>query len=137
MLAETYQNKGLTSGFACQARQRKYYNYIKLKISLPALFGCTYIKMSGAKQLRQKRKKTRTAKEDTTMEVKELTLSDIEKATGGKLDSEVTDYLNEVIYRAKRADKSLEQCIQDFYRYNKYFNKEQEEYIRAHWNDIA
>jgi hypothetical protein len=93
--------------------------------------------MSGAKQLRQKRKKTRTAKEDTTMEVKELTLSDIEKATGGKLDSEVTDYLNEVIYRAKRADKSLEQCIQDFYRYNKYFNKEQEEYIRAHWNDIA
>ena len=71
------------------------------------------------------------------MEVKELTLSDIEKATGGKLDSEVTDYLNEVIYRAKRADKSLEQCIQDFYRYNQYFNKEQEEYIRAHWNDIA
>ena len=71
------------------------------------------------------------------MEVKELTLSDIEKATGGKLDSEVTDYLNEVIYRAKRADKSLEQFIQDFYLYNKYFNKEQEEYIRAHWNDIA
>ena len=93
--------------------------------------------MSGAKQLRQKRKKTRTAKEDTTMEVKELTLSDIEKATGGKLDSEVTDYLNEVIYRAKRADKSLEQCIQDFYRYNKDFNKEQEAYIRAHWNNIA
>ena len=71
------------------------------------------------------------------MEVKELTLSDIEKATGGKLDSEVTDYLNEVIYRAKRADKSLEQCIQDFYRYNKDFNMEQEAYIRAHWNDIA
>ena len=71
------------------------------------------------------------------MEVKELTLSDIEKATGGKLDSEVTDYLDEAIFRAKRADKSLEQCIQDFYRYNKYFNKEQEEYIRAHWNDIA
>lgn len=71
------------------------------------------------------------------MEVKELTLSDIEKATGGKLDSEVTDYLNEVIYRAKRADKSLEQCIQDFYRYNKDFNKEQEAYIRAHWNNIA
>ena len=93
--------------------------------------------MSGAKQLRQKRKKTRTAKEDTTMEVKELTLSDIEKATGGKLDSEVTDYLDEAIFRAKRADKSLEQFIQDFYRYNKYFNKEQEEYIRAHWNDIA
>ena len=83
--------------------------------------------MSGAKQLRQKRKKTRTAKEDTTMEVKELTLSDIEKATGGKLDSEVTDYLDEAIFRAKRADKSLEQFIQDFYLYNKDFNKEQEE----------
>ena len=93
--------------------------------------------MSGAKQLRQKRKKTRTAKEDTTMEVKELTLSDLEKATGGELDSITTDYLNEVIYRAKRADKSLEQCIQDFYRYNKDFNMEQEAYIRAHWNDIA
>ena len=71
------------------------------------------------------------------MEVKELTLSDLEKATGGELDSITTDYLNEVIYRAKRADKSLEQFIQDFYLYNKYFNKEQEEYIRAHWNDIA
>ena len=93
--------------------------------------------MSGAKQLRQKRKKTRTAKEDTTMKVKELTLSDLEKATGGELDSITTDYLNEVIYRAKRADKSLEQCIQDFYRYNKDFNKEQEAYIRAHWNNIA
>ena len=71
------------------------------------------------------------------MEMKELTLSDLEKATGGELDSITTDYLNEVIYRAKRADKSLEQFIQDFYLYNKYFNKEQEEYIRAHWNDIA
>ena len=71
------------------------------------------------------------------MEVKELTLSDLEKATGGELDSITTDYLNEVIYRAKRADKSLEQCIQDFYRYNKDFNMEQEAYIRAHWNDIA
>ena len=71
------------------------------------------------------------------MEMKELTLSDLEKATGGELDSITTDYLNEVIYRAKRADKSLEQCIQDFYRYNKDFNMEQEAYIRAHWNDIA
>ena len=71
------------------------------------------------------------------MEVKELTLSDLEKATGGELDSITTDYLNEVIYRAKRADKSLEQCIQDFYRYNKDFNMEQEAYIRAHWNNIA
>ena len=71
------------------------------------------------------------------MEVKELTLSDIEKATGGKLDSEVTDYLDEVIRRAKKAEKTLEQCIRDFYLYNKYFNKEQEEYIRAHWNQIT
>lgn len=71
------------------------------------------------------------------MEVKNLTLSDLERATGGELDSITTDYLNEVIYRAKRADKALEQCIQDFYRYNKDFNKEQEAYIRAHWNNIA
>lgn len=71
------------------------------------------------------------------METKNLTHSDLEKATGGELDSITTDYLNEVIYRAKRADKSLEQCIQDFYRYNKDFNMEQEAYIRAHWNSIA
>ena len=71
------------------------------------------------------------------MEVKNLTLSYLERATGGELDSITTDYLNEVIYRAKIADKSLEQCIQDFYRYNKDFNKEQEAYIRAHWNNIA
>ena len=71
------------------------------------------------------------------METKNLNLSDLEKATGGELDSITTDYLNEVIYRAKRADKSLEQCIQDFYRYNKDFNMEQEAYIRAHWNNIA
>ena len=71
------------------------------------------------------------------MEAKKLTLSDLEKATGGTLDSITTEYLNEVIYRAKRADKSLEQCIQDFYRYNKDFNKEQEDYIRAHWDLIA
>ena len=66
------------------------------------------------------------------MEAKNLTLSDLERVTGGELDSITTDYLNEVIYRAKRADK-----IQDFYRYNKDFNKEQEAYIRAHWNNIA
>ena len=75
--------------------------------------------------------------EDTTKKKKNLTLSDLERVTGGELDSITTDYLNEVIYRAKRADKSLEQCIQDFYRYNKDFNKEQEAYIRAHWNNIA
>ena len=63
------------------------------------------------------------------METKNLTLSDLEKAAGGTLDSITTEYLNEVIYRAKRADKTLEQCIQDFYRYNKDFNKEQEDYI--------
>ena len=71
------------------------------------------------------------------MNGKELNLNELVKATGGELDSITTDYLNEVIYRAKRADKSLEQCIQDFYRYNKDFNKEQEAYIRAHWNNIA
>ena len=71
------------------------------------------------------------------MNGKELNLNELVKATGGELDSITTEYLNEVIYRAKRADKSLEQCIQDFYRYNKDFNKEQEAYIRAHWNNIA
>ena len=71
------------------------------------------------------------------MEAKKLPLSDLERVTGGELDSITTDYLNEVIYRAKRADKSLEQCIQDFYRYNKDFNEEQEAYIRAHWDNIA
>ena len=67
------------------------------------------------------------------MEAKELTLSDLEKVTGGELDSVITDYLDEAIFRAKQAGKTLEQFIRDFYRYNKYFNKEQEEYIRAHW----
>ena len=71
------------------------------------------------------------------MKVKNLTLSDLEKATGGELDFIVTDYLNEVIFRAKRADKTLEQCIQDFYRYNKDFNKEQEDYIRDNWNFVT
>ena len=71
------------------------------------------------------------------METKNLTLSDLEKATGGQMDSITTDYLNEVIFRAKRADKTLEQCIRDFYLYNKDFNKEQEDYIRAHWDEIA
>ena len=71
------------------------------------------------------------------MEMKKMTLSDMEKVTGGVLDTITTDYLNEVIFRAKRADKTLEQCIQDFYRYNKDFNKEQEDYIRANWDLIA
>ena len=65
------------------------------------------------------------------MEVKNLTLSDLEKATGGELDSTITEHLNEVIFRAKRADKSLEQCIRDFYLYNKDFTWEHEDYIRA------
>ena len=32
------------------------------------------------------------------MEAKKLTLSDLERVTGGELDSITTDYLNEVIY---------------------------------------
>ena len=71
------------------------------------------------------------------MEAKKLTLTDLEKVTGGNLDSEITAHLDEVIHLAKKADKTMEQCIQDFYRYNKDFNKEQEAYIRAHWNNIA
>lgn len=70
------------------------------------------------------------------MKAKTLTLTDLEKVTGGKLDPEVRDYLNEVIWRAKRADKSLEQCIRDFYNYNKDFNKEQEDYIRDNWDFV-
>ena len=71
------------------------------------------------------------------MKAKTLTLTALEKVTGGKLDQEVMDYLNEVIWRAKRADKSLEQCIRDFYNYNKDFNKEQEDYIRDNWNFVT
>ena len=68
------------------------------------------------------------------METKKLNLSDLEKATGGILDSTITEHLNEVIHRAKQADKTMEQCIQDFYRYNKDFTPEHEAYIRAHWD---
>ena len=71
------------------------------------------------------------------METRKLTLSDLEKVTGGTLDSTITDHLNEVIHLAKKADKTMEQCIQDFYRYNKDFTKEHEDYIKAHWNEIA
>jgi hypothetical protein len=68
------------------------------------------------------------------METKKLNLSDLEKATGGILDSTITEHLDEVIHRAKQADKTMEQCIQDFYRYNKDFTPEHEAYIRAHWD---
>ena len=71
------------------------------------------------------------------MKAKTLTLTDLEKVTGGKLDQEVMDYLNEVIWRAKRADKTLEQCIRAFYNYNKDFNEEQEDYIRDNWNFVT
>ena len=65
-----------------------------------------------------------------------LTLADLEKAVGGKLDSDITDHLNEVIHLAKKADKTMEQCIQDFYRYNKDFTPEHEKYIRENWNQV-
>lgn len=68
------------------------------------------------------------------MKTKNLTLSDLEKVTGGTLDSDITDHLDNVIRLAKKADKTMEQCIRDFYQYNKDFTKEQEEYIREHWN---
>ena len=70
------------------------------------------------------------------MKEKELTLADLEKAVGGKLDSDITDHLNEVIHLAKKADKTMEQCIQDFYRYNKDFTPEHEAYIRENWNQV-
>ena len=68
---------------------------------------------------------------------RELNLEDLGKITGGELDSVITDYLDEARQRAKVINKTVDQCIQDFYRYNKYFNKEQEEYIRARWNDLG
>ena len=68
---------------------------------------------------------------------RELNLENLGKITGGELDSVITDYLDEAIQRAKVINKTVDQCIQDFYRYNKYFNKEQEEYIRARWNDLG
>ena len=68
---------------------------------------------------------------------RELNLEDLGKITGGELDSVITDYLDEAIQRAKVINKTVDKCIQDFYRYNKYFNKEQEEYIRARWNDLG
>ena len=70
------------------------------------------------------------------METKKLNLSDLEKATGGILDSTITEHLDEVIHRAKQADKTMEQCIQDFYRYNKDFTPEHEAYIRSRWDQV-
>ena len=64
---------------------------------------------------------------------RELNFEEMGKITGGELDSVITEYLDEAISRAKIAGKTLEQFIQDFYRYNKCFNKEQESYVRAHW----
>ena len=70
------------------------------------------------------------------METKKLTLSDLEKAVGGELDTDVTDHLNNVIHLAKIADKTMEQCIRDFYNYNKDFTSEHEAYIRKNWDSV-
>lgn len=70
------------------------------------------------------------------METKKLTLSDLKKAVGGKLDTDVTDHLNNVIRLAKKADKTMEQCIRDFYSYNKDFTPEHEAYIRKNWDSV-
>jgi hypothetical protein len=70
------------------------------------------------------------------MKERKLTLADLEKAVGGKLDSDITDHLNEVIHLAKKADKTMEQCIQDFYCYNKDFTPEHEAYIRSRWDQV-
>ena len=42
------------------------------------------------------------------MKERKLTLADLEKATGGTLDTTITDHLDEVIHRAKLADKTME-----------------------------
>ena len=70
------------------------------------------------------------------MKERKLTLADLEKVTGGYLDSDITYHLDEVIHLAKKADKTMEQCIQDFYRYNKDFTPEHEAYIRENWNQV-
>jgi len=44
-----------------QDAAEKYYNFVKLKKSLPASFGTAYIQVSGAKQLLQKRKNAYSA----------------------------------------------------------------------------
>ena len=61
----------------------------------------------------------------------------VAKVTGGDLDSSITEHLVNVIRLAKKADKTLEQCIRDFYTYNKDFNEEQEDYIRDNWNFVT
>ena len=81
-----------------------------------------------------KHKESELIQEDTTMKAINLTLSDLEKVIGGELDSTITDHLDEVIRLAKIADISMEQCIRDFYNYNKDFTPEHEDYIRKHWN---
>ena len=70
------------------------------------------------------------------MKERKLTLADLEKVTGGNLDPEITAHLYEVIHLAKKADKTMEQCILDFYRYNKDFTPEHEAYIRENWNQV-
>ena len=67
---------------------------------------------------------------------RELNLEDLGKITGGELDSVITDYLDEAIQRAKVINKTVDQCIQDFYRYNKDFTPEHEAYIRENWNQV-
>ena len=70
------------------------------------------------------------------MKMKDLTLSELEKVTGGEFDSTVTEALDEAIYRAKRATKTMEECIRDFYLYNRDFTAEHEKYIRDNWDRI-
>ena len=60
----------------------------------------------------------------------------LNEVTGGKLDPDIMDYLDNVIVRAKKADKTVDQCVADFYRYNKDFNQEQEDYLRSRWDSI-
>ena len=60
----------------------------------------------------------------------------LSNVTGGKLDPDVMEYLDYVIMRAKQADKTVDQCVADFYKYNGDFTKEHEDYLRSRWDSI-
>ena len=90
--------------FLSKTRQRKYYNFIRLHISLPALFGCAYIQMSGAKQLRRKEKKSarrrrKNKMENNTMEMNlnEMEMANLEKVSGGYIVENFKTGIYEII----------------------------------------
>ena len=59
------------------------------------------------------------------------------KVIGGTLPPDVMEHLEYVIKMAKRADKTVDQCVSDFYKYNGDFTKEHEDYLRSRWDAIT